>query len=382
MENFDYCTPTEYVFGRDTQSRVGQLAADKLGRKVMVCYGGGSAQRSGLLDEVRRSLQCAGVEFVELGGIRPNPTDDRVYEGIEVCRREGVEGLLAVGGGSVIDTAKAIAGGVPYAGDFWDFWAGKAVMTEALPVGVVLTIAAAGSEGSGNSVITKEAEGRKVSLRTNVLRPRFSILNPELTVTLPRYQTACGIVDMMAHIMERYFSNTPDCEVTDRMCEGALKAIVDVAPRVMADPADYQARANIMWAGTIAHNGICGVGRTEDWTSHAMEHELSALYGVAHGAGLSVVFPAWLEYVSQFNSDKVEQFGRRVFGVSSAAEAICALKTFNRSLGMPVTLAELGVTDPDIPLLVKNLHETKGPRIGAFCPTDAAASESIYRLML
>ncbi len=382
MENFDYCTPTEYVFGRDTEKRVGALAAAKLGKKLLLCFGGRSARESGLLERVEMSLAEAGVEFIEFGGIKPNPTDDRVYEGIELCRREGIGALLAVGGGSVIDTAKAIAGGVPYEGDFWDFWAGKAVMTEALPVGVVLTIAAAGSEGSGNSVITKIDGGKKVSLRTNVLRPRFSILNPELTMTLPSYQTACGIVDMMAHIMERYFSNGADCEVTDRMCEGALKAIVDVAPRVMADPRDYQARANIMWAGTIAHNGICGVGRVEDWTSHAMEHELSALYGVAHGAGLSVVFPAWLEYVAQFNSDKVAQFGRRVFGVGSASEAITALKAFNRSIGMPVTLAELGITNPDIPLLVSKLHETKGPLIGNFCPTDAEASRRIYDLMV
>lgn len=382
MENFDYCTPTEYVFGRDTEERVGALAATKLGHKLLLCFGGSSARESGLLARVEKSLADAGVEFIEFGGIMPNPTDDRVYEGIELCRREVISGLLAVGGGSVIDTAKAIAGGVPYEGDFWDFWAGRAVMTEALPVGVVLTIAAAGSEGSGNSVITKIDGGKKVSLRTNVLRPRFAILNPELTVTLPRYQTACGIVDMMAHIMERYFSNTPDCEITDRICEGALKAIVDVAPRVMANPHDYQARANIMWAGTIAHNGICGVGRAEDWTSHAMEHELSALYGVAHGAGLSVVFPSWLEYVSQFNSDKIAQFGHRVFEVSSAAEAIAALKTFNRSIGMPLTLAELGITDPDIPRLVRNLHETKGKLIGSFCPTDATASARIYSLML
>lgn len=382
MTDFDFCTPTEYVFGRATEQRAGELTASRLGHKILLCYGGGSAVRSGLIARVGESLRAAGVEYIEFGGIKPNPTDDRVYEGIDLCRREGVEGVLAVGGGSVIDTAKAIAGGVPYDGDFWDFWAGKAVMTRALPVGTVLTIAAAGSEGSGNSVITKIDGGKKVSLRTNVLRPRFSILNPELTVTLPKYQTACGIVDMMAHIMERYFSNTPDCEVTDRLCEGALKAIVDVAPRVMADPADYQARANIMWAGTIAHNGICGVGREEDWTSHGMEHELSALYGVAHGAGLAVMFPAWLEYVAQFNSDKIAQFGRRVFGVSSASEAIAALRTFNCSIGMPVTLAELGIPDPDIPLLVKKLHETKGPRIGNFCPTDSVASAEIYRLAL
>lgn len=382
MNNFEFFSPTKYLFGRGTDAGFGALANAELGSRVLVCSGSKSAESSGLLNRVRATLRSANVDIHELNGILPNPTDDKVYKGIELCRRGQISGILAVGGGSVIDTAKAIAAGVPYSGDFWDFFAGNATIEKALPVGVVLTIAAAGSEGSGNSVITKRSEGKKVSLRTNILRPRFAIMNPELTETLPRYQTACGIVDMMAHIMERYFSNTPDCELTDRLCEGALKAIVDVAPRVMADPHDYQARANIMWAGTIAHNGILGVGREEDWTSHGMEHELSARYGVAHGAGLSVVFPAWLEYVAQFNSDKIEQFGRRVFGVQSSAEAITALRTLNRSLGMPITLGELGITDPDIPAMVKNLHEVKGAIIGNFCPTDAKASEAIYRLML
>lgn len=382
MENFDYCTPTQYVFGRGTEERVGGLSAQCLGNKILLCFGKGSVVRSGLLERVKRSLDAAAVEFIEFGGIQPNPTDDRVYEGIDLCRSHGVTGLLAVGGGSVIDTAKAIAGGALYSGDFWDFWAGKAVMDRALPVGVVLTIAAAGSEGSGNSVITKIDGAKKVSLRTNVLRPRFSILNPELTMTLPAYQTACGIVDMMAHILERYFSPSSDCDVTDRMCEGALKAIVDIAPRVIEAPDDYQARANIMWAGTVAHNGICGVGRIEDWTSHAMEHELSAIYGVAHGAGLSVVFPAWIAYVARIKPDKVLQLGSRVFGVSGVDATVSALKNFNRSISMPVTLGELGIDNPDIDLLVRKLHETKGALIGSYCPTDAHASEAIYRLML
>lgn len=354
---------------------------EHLGNKVLVCSGGQSAEKSGLMGRVRQSLTDASVEYIELTGINPNPTDDRVYEGIDIGRTADVTGILAVGGGSVIDTAKAIAAGIPYSGDFWDFFAGKAQIGKALPIGVVLTIAAAGSEGSGNSVITNTKESKKVSLRTNILRPKFSLLNPKLTETLPRYQTACGIVDMMAHIMERYFSNTPDCTLTDRLCESALKAIVELAPRVMADPADYQARANIMWAGTIAHNGILGVGRQEDWTSHGMEHELSALYGVAHGAGLAVVFPAWLEYAAQFNSDKIEQFGREVFGVKSSAEAIAALRTFFRTLGMPITLGELGITAPDIPRMVRNLHEIKGDKIGNFCPTDASASKIIYEMM-
>ena len=381
MIAFDYCTPTEYVFGPDTETRAGELSKEKLGNRLLIVYGGGSAERSGLLGRVRRSLTDAGIQFKELGGVKPNPTDDLVYQGIELCRREGLNAVLAVGGGSAIDTAKAIAGGVPYEGDFWDFWAGKAVMDKALPVGVILTIAAAGSEGSGNSVITKIDGEIKISLRTNVLRPKFAIMNPKLTETLPEYQTACGITDMMAHIMERYFSNTPDCEVTDRLCEGLLTAIINEAPKVMADPENYQARANIMWAGTLAHNGICGCGRQEEWTCHAMEHEISALYGVAHGAGLAVVFPAWMEYVSQYNSDKIIQFGRRIFGVDSAPEAIAELRRFYSSIGMPLTMKELGISSPDIELMNTKLHRAKGAVIGNYVPLDATATAKIYELM-
>lgn len=382
MIAFDYCTPTEYIFGKDVENRVGELAANKLGDKILIVYGGGSAERSGLLTRVRESLKDSNIEFVELGGVQPNPTDTLVYRGIDICRQKGIKGVLAVGGGSAIDTAKAIAGGVPYQGDFWDFWAGRATMTAALPVGVVLTIAAAGSEGSGNSVITKTEGEIKISLRTNILRPRFALLNPALTETLPPYQTACGITDMMAHIMERYFSNTPDCEVTDRLCEGLLTAIINEAPKVMDNPEDYQARANIMWAGTLAHNGICGTGRQEEWTCHAMEHELSAIYGVAHGAGLAVVFPAWLEYVSQFNSGKVEQFGKRVFGVDSAPEAISSLRRFYKSIGMPLTMPELGIENPDVELMNEKLHRAKGAIIGNYVPLDAVATARIYELMM
>lgn len=382
MIAFDYCTPTEYIFGKDVENRVRELAANKLGDKILIVYGGGSAERSGLLTRVRKSLKDANIEFEELGGVQPNPTDTLVYRGIDICRQKGIKGVLAVGGGSAIDTAKAIAGGVPYQGDFWDFWAGRATMTTALPVGVVLTIAAAGSEGSGNSVITKTEGEIKISLRTNILRPRFALLNPALTETLPPYQTACGITDMMAHIMERYFSNTPDCEVTDRLCEGLLTAIINEAPKVMDNPEEYQARANIMWAGTLAHNGICGTGRQEEWTCHAMEHELSAIYGVAHGAGLAVVFPAWLEYVSQFNSGKVEQFGKRVFGVDSAPEAISSLRRFYKSIGMPLTMPELGIENPDIELMNEKLHRAKGAIIGNYVPLDAVATARIYELMM
>lgn len=387
MNNFTFYSPTKYVFGRDKESLTGELTLWMGCKRVLLVYGGGSVVRSGLLDRVKQSLDKAGVEYDELSGIKPNPTDDRVYEGIELCRQKNIDGLVAVGGGSAIDTAKAIAGGVPYDGDFWDFYAGKCIMQEALPVGVVLTIPAAGSEGSGNSVITKLDGLHKISLRTeSALRPKFAIMNPELTFTLPAYQTACGIADMMAHIMERYFTNTPEVEITDRVSEGVLKAIITEAPRVMSEPENYDARANIMWCGTLAHNGVCGTGRQEDWVSHFMEHELSAVYGVTHGAGLAVVFPAWLTYAAKTNPGKIAQFARRVWDVDetddsrAAIEGISRLKKFYKSIGLPVTLGELGIDNPDFDLLVKKLHENKGEVIGGYCKLTPKDTAEIYRL--
>lgn len=389
MDNFSYQSPTRYVFGRGVESKTGELTAALGCNKVLIVSGGGSARRSGLLGRVESALDAAGVGHVELAGIRPNPTDDRVYEGIALCRAEGVDGILAVGGGSVIDTAKAIAAGVPYDGDFWDFWAGKAVVAEALPVGVVLTIPAAGSEGSGNSVITRLDGMHKISLRTDsALRPKFAVMNPELTFSLPPEQTAAGIADMMAHIMERYFSPTDGVEVTDRVSEGVLRAIVEEAPKVMEYPDDYDARANIMWSGTLAHNGICGCGRREDWASHGLEHVLSALYGVTHGAGLAVVFPAWMTYASRIHPGKIARFGRRVFGVTeaddraAAAEAISALRAFYRSIGLPLTLGDLGIESPDFEAMTAMFHRDKGNPFGAYISLTPADTEAIYRLML
>ena len=388
MDNFTYWAPTKYVFGRDTESQVGQLAAEFGGKHVLLVYGGGSVVRSGLLQRVKSALDIAGIEYKELGGIKPNPTDDRVYEGIELVRTHGIDMLIAVGGGSVIDTAKGIACGAPYEGDFWDFYCGKKIVDKALPVGVVLTIPAAGSEGSGNSVITKRDGLIKLSLRTeHWLRPRFSIMNPELTFTLPPYQTACGIVDMMAHIFERYFTNTPDCEVTDRVAEGVLKAIISEAPKVMAKPDDYQARANIMWSATLAHNGVCGTGRVEDWSSHYMEHELSAFYDVAHGAGLAIVVPAWMRFVAERNVGKVARFARNVMDVDNsddhqaALEGIERLRRFFHGIGMPLNFEELGILQPDIPRLVEKLHEHKGNPIGNYVKLYPEDTDAIYRLM-
>ena len=387
MDNFTYYSPTKYIFGKEAESRTGEMTAWMGASNVLIVYGGGSVVRSGLLARVKESLGQAGIAYSELGGVQPNPTDTKVYEGIELCRALGIDGILGVGGGSAIDTAKAIAAGALYDGDFWDFYAGQSIVERALPVGVVLTIAAAGSEGSGNSVITKTEGLHKISLRTeSALRPRFALMNPELTMTLPPYHTACGIADMMAHIMERYFTSTAQVGITDRLCEGALMAIVEEAPKVMADPFNYEARANIMWSGTIAHNGICGTGRAEDWVSHFMEHEISAVYSVAHGAGLAVVFPAWLTFMASHKPARPAQLARRVFAVTdtddtaAALEGIRRMRALFRSLGLPLTMSELGIADPDIDLLVRKLHENKGDVIGTYYRLDSEATRQIYQL--
>lgn len=390
MNNFVFYSPTEFVFGKDAEGQVGTLSQKYGARKVMIVYGGGSAQRSGLLDRVKASLDKAGLSWCELGGVQPNPTDGKVYQGIELAKKENIDLLLAVGGGSVIDTAKAIAAGVPYSGDFWDFFEGKAKVEAALKVAVVLTIPAAGSEGSGNAVITKEATLQKLGIKVpGLLRPVFSIMNPELTYTLPPFQTACGAADMMAHIMERYFSNTPDVELTDRISEGVLKAIIEEAPKAMKNPQDYGARANLMWAGMVAHNDTCGVGREEDWSSHALEHEVSAVYGVAHGAGLSVIFPAWLTWMTTHNLPKLVQFAVRVWDVPAegnpeavALEGIRRLRRFFSSLELPITFRELGIPEPDIDLLVNNLHRNKGELLGNYVKLTRQDTAEIYRLAL
>ncbi len=387
MDNFSFYSPTEFVFGKGTEGQCGELVKKHGGRKALVHYGGGSAVKSGLLDRVTASLKAAGVEFVTLGGVQPNPRDTKVYEGIELCRKENVDFVLSVGGGSVIDSSKAIAAGACYEGDFWDFYCGKAGIEKALPVGTVLTIAAAGSEGSSNSVITKEDGMIKRGAGSDLLRPKFSVLNPELTFTLPAYQTGCGATDIMAHVFERYFTTTKEVEITDRLCEAVLLTMVKETPRVIADPCDYGARANIMWAGTVAHNNICGVGRAQDWNSHGLEHELSGLYDVAHGAGLAVIMPAWMEYVVDADVMRFAQMASRVFGVSmdfenpksTALKGIRAFRQFLHDIGMPINFAELGAKAEDIPVLVEKLGIGDGVRYG-FRNLNAKDVENIYKL--
>ncbi|WP_303834135.1 iron-containing alcohol dehydrogenase [Ruminococcus flavefaciens] len=386
MDNFNFYSPTEFVFGSDRENECGEYVKKYGGSKVLLHYGGGSAERSGLLGRVRDSLNRSGVSFVELGGVQPNPRDTLVYKGIDLCRSEGVDFILAVGGGSSIDSAKAIAAGVPYDGDFWDFYSGSHI-EKALPVGVVLTIAAAGSEGSGDSVITKEDGMLKRGAGSDALRPRFSVLNPALTQTLPAYQTACGATDIMAHVFERYFTNTKEVEITDRLCEAVLLTMVKETPRVIADPDNYEARANIMWAGMVAHNNIVGVGRQQDWNSHGIEHELSALYDCAHGAGLAVIMPSWMEFVYKHNVMRFCQMATRVFGCqmdyenpeATALEGIRRFRSFLHSIGMPINFAELGAKEEDIPALVDKFGIGSG-RTGGFVALSAEDVTEIYKI--
>ena len=369
MENFTFYAPTLFAFGDGEERRTGELVRQFGGTKALLVTGGGSVKRNGAYDAVTASLTDAGILFAEISGVQANPRSGKVYEGIELCRREGVDFLLALGGGSVIDTAKAIAMGVPYNGDFWDLFSGKAPIGGVLPIGTVLTIAAAGSEGSDSCVITQESGNLKWGCpKSNLIRPKFSVLNPRYTCSLPPYQTASGATDMIAHICERYFTNTENVEVTDRLCEALMKTVVSAAPKALAQPGDYAARAELMWAGMLAHNNSCGVGRMQDWASHQIEHELSALYDCAHGAGLAVVMPAWMEFVLPHNAARFAQFAVRVWDCDmdfahpeiTAKAGIARFRAFLQSIGMPVTLAEVGTKAEDIPALVAHRGEKPG----------------------
>ncbi|MBQ4322378.1 MAG: iron-containing alcohol dehydrogenase [Clostridia bacterium] len=386
MLNFEFCSPTHFVFGKDAEAKTGALVKQYGGTKVLIHYGGGSAVRSGLLDRVEKSLTEEGILFETLGGVQPNPRSSLVYEGIDLCRKTGVDFILAVGGGSVIDSAKAIAAGVLIDGDFWQYWETKTPVPASLPIGTVLTIPAAGSESSHNSVITNEKTMVKRGTTGQCLRPKFSVLNPELTFTLPAWQTASGASDIIAHVLERYFTNTEDVEVTDRLCEALLLTMVHETPRVIEDPTCYEARANIMWAGALAHNNVVGVGREQDWATHALEHELSALRDVTHGAGLAVLFPAWMEKALPHNPKLFAKMATRIFGIENTGDdtetgrlGICAWRDFFHTIGMPSTLRELGMKEEDLPYMANRLMLKKDGTFGNFIPLTPADAEEIYR---
>lgn len=366
MKNFVYQLPTKFLFGRGAENEVGREVRALGGTKVLIHYGGGSAVRSGLIDRVKKALDAENIGYVELGGVQPNPRDTMVYKGIALARREGVDFVLAVGGGSSIDSSKAIAHGLQYDGDFWDFFCGKAKPEKTTPLGVVLTMSAAGSESSNSCVITQESTRTKRGLRSELNRPRFAAMNPELAMTLPPYQIACGATDILAHIMERYFTCETEVDLTDRLCEGAMQAVIRAAKIAVKTPDSYDAQAQLMWGSTIAHNETLGVGRVSDFGSHQIEHELSALYDVPHGAGLAVVFPAWMRYQLSKNPMRFAQFAVRVYGCSmdfehperTALAGVEAHEAFLREIGMPVTLHELGARSEDIPALAAKTKKT------------------------
>ena len=349
MRDFVYYTPTEVVFGRGSEEQLVPLLRKYGAHKVLLHYGGGSAVRSGLLPDIENRLDAAAIPFVKLGGVVPNPHLSLVYEGIELCKKEGVDFILAVGGGSVIDSAKASGYGVGYDGELWDFWEGKAQPQSCLPIGTILTIPAAGSEMSSSCVITKDEGLIKRGINSDLCRCKFAIMNPERTYTLPKYQTAAGATDIMMHTMERYFSHDDDMLLTDAMAEALMRTVKECGEKVLADPQNYQLRAQIMWAGSLAHNDLTGCGTTSDFATHRIEHELSATFGVTHGAGLAAIWPHWAEYVLAENPTRFAQFAVNVVGVPNdfrspertARAGIAAMVDFYHRIGMPASVPEL-----------------------------------------
>lgn len=352
MENFNYYTPTKIVFGKETENQIGQLVKEQQCKKVLIHYGSGSVKRTGLLDRIKASLDHAQISYVELGGVVPNPRLSLVYQGIDLCKAEGVDFILAVGGGSVIDSAKAIGYGAFNDGDVWDFYDFKRQAKGCLPIGVVLTIAAAGSEMSSSSVITKENGWIKRGYSNNYSRAKFAVMNPELTMTLPAYQTTSGCVDILMHTMERYFNQSENMELTDRISEALMCTVIKNAKILKEEPENYNARAEIMWASSLSHNGLTGCGTDGgDWATHKMEHEIGGLFDVAHGAGLAALWGSWARFVLDARPERFAQFAINVFHITPAAsetetalKGIEAMEEFYRSIDMPTSLAELGVT--------------------------------------
>lgn len=391
IKDFNYYAPTRVVFGRDSEKLLAQLIRQYGGTRVLVHYGGGSARRSGLLDRTFNSLREAGISFVELGGVVPNPLLSKVQEGIDLCRREHVDFILAVGGGSVIDSAKAIGYGVGYDGDVWDFWAGKATPQSCMPIGVILTIPAAGSEMSNSCVITRDEGLLKRGINSDLCRCRFCIMNPELTYTLPPYQTAAGATDIMMHTMERYFSKYEDMTLTDAIAEALLRTVKDSVFEVLANPEDYRHRAQIMWAGSLAHNDLTECGLEKDFATHRLEHELSAVYGVTHGAGLAALWGSWARYVLPKHVSRFAQFAVNVMGVANdfahpevtALKGIEAIERFYRAIGMPTSIGELldrTLTDEEIGTLADRCSRGGTITLGAMEVLDQQAMRTIYQM--
>ena len=389
MLNFTYCAPTKVAFGRGSVDRLGELLREQGATKVLLHYGGGSAERSGLLGRVRRILDTEGIAWVELGGVVPNPRLSLVYRGIEVCKSKGVDFLLAVGGGSVIDSAKAIGYGAANDFDVWDIFDFKAKPAACLPVGAIVTIAAAGSEMSNSAVITKDEGGIKRGSNFDIARPKFAIMDPELTMTLPAYQTACGCADILMHTMERYLNHGDSMELTDALAEGLMRTVIRNAHVLMEHPDDYEARAEVMWASSLSHNGLTGCGTDGgDWSCHKLEHEIGGMFDVAHGAGLTAIWGSWARYVYRYSPDRFEQLAVRVLGVkpresqeATILAGIEAMEEFYRSIGMPTDMHELGIdpTPAQIEELAEKCSITAKDHLGTVRVLQKADMAAIYR---
>ncbi|MCX6346818.1 MAG: iron-containing alcohol dehydrogenase [Actinobacteria bacterium] len=385
MENFIFKNETKIIFGRGTENDAGKDIL-KYGRRVLFHYGGGSIKKSGLYEKIMKSLKNNGLTIFELGGVKPNPFVSLIREGIKICRENDIDFILAVGGGSVIDSAKGISMGVNYKGDIWDFFEGKAKLESAVPIGVIVTIPAAGSESSVVTVITNEDGLIKRGFHSSMLLPKFAILNPELTFTLPVFQVACGAADILAHTFERYFTQSKNVDLTDRLCEGLMKSVIKNSKIAISDQGNYDAMAELMWASTIAHNGILGTGRIEDWASHKFGHELSALYGITHGASLAVMFPAWMKYVYKYNIERFAQFAARAFNIDTdfndeerlALMGIKEIENYFKEIGLPTTLKELNVSSENFELMAQKAV-AKGP-IGNFIKISKEDAVKIYEL--
>ena len=391
MRDFIYHTPTEVVFGEQSEEQVARLVKKYGGTKVLVHYGGQSALRSGLLDKIFQLLTEGGVAFVKLGGVVPNPRLSLAQEGIALCRKEGVDFILAVGGGSVIDSAKCIAYGVCYDGDVWDFYLGKAKPQQMLPVGTVLTIPAAGSEMSEASVITNVDGDVKLGYSNDMSRPKFAIMNPRRSFTLPPYQTAAGVTDMIMHTMERYFTRDDDMDLTTDIAEAIMRRMKTAVYDVLRNPEDYRARTQIMWGGSLAHNGLTGCGISDDWATHQLEHELSGMFDVTHGAGLAAIWPSWARYVMHENLSRFVRFAVNVMDVPNdftdpetvALKGIEAMERFYHDIGMPVNIRELigrDITDDEIREMARKCSRDYTTTCGCLKVLHAEDMEAIYRM--
>ena len=391
IKDFNFYAPTRVVFGRNAENEIANLVKSNGGHKILIHYGGGSAERSGLLNVIRKQFKDAHLAFVELGGVVPNALLSKVNEGIELCRKENVDFILAVGGGSVIDSSKAIGYGVPYNGDVWDFWCGKSIPQACMPIGVVLTIPAAGSEMSSSCVITKDDGLLKRGINSDLCRCRFAVMNPERTYTLPPYQTAAGATDIMMHTMERYFSKYEEMTLTDAIAEAILRTVKDSALVVMEHPEDYRQRAQIMWAGSLAHNDLTECGTEKDFATHRLEHELSALFGVTHGAGLAAIWPSWARYVKARHLNRFVRFAVNVMGIENdfsnpdetAEKGICAMEDFYRKIGMPTNIHELlgrEITDDEINIMVDKCSRGGTISVGAMEVLGQKEMREIYEM--